>query len=116
MNDTMLGDLVYVNFGRVEDYEYILDELDPTLDFTGKIAISRHGGAGWYTKATNAYNFGCVALLMYTDPADYSVGPEIGLPYPDGKFLPSTSGQRGSIKNDVGDPLTPGYPARAIVS
>ncbi|XP_041461440.1 N-acetylated-alpha-linked acidic dipeptidase 2-like [Lytechinus variegatus] len=106
------GDLVYVNYGRVEDYEYILDELDPTINFTGKIVIARHGGTGWYTKATNAYDFGCVALLMYTDPANYGVGPEIGLPYPDGKFLPSTSGQRGSVKKDFGDPLTPGYPSR----
>ena len=50
-------------------------------------------------------------LILYSDPQDYSVPPELGLPYPNGPWLPDTAAQRGSIFYDAGDPLTPHYPA-----
>ncbi|XP_071486514.1 putative N-acetylated-alpha-linked acidic dipeptidase [Diadema antillarum] len=108
----VMGDIMYVNYGREEDYEYIINELDPSANFTGKIVLSRIGGAGRSTKVAAAQKYGAVAMLVYADPGDYSVPPDVGLPYPDGRFLPDTAVQVGSINKYKGDPLTLGYPAK----
>lgn len=56
-----------------------------------------------------AAQFGAKGLILFSDPADYTV---IGEPvYPDGVYLPPTGSQRGSCLDGSGDPLTPGYPA-----
>eukprot|EP00057_Strongylocentrotus_purpuratus_P025219 XP_011679693.1 PREDICTED: N-acetylated-alpha-linked acidic dipeptidase 2 [Strongylocentrotus purpuratus] len=108
----VVGDLVYVNYGSEEDYELILNEIDPTMNFTGKIAICRQGGTFRYAKAAIAQRYGIIGVILYSDPNDYSVPPEQGLPYPKGKFLPGSATQRGSFLRVVGDPLTHGYPAK----
>ena len=69
----------------------------------------------------NAQQFGASALILYMDPAEHCPtkqnpdkpcpGPDHGKPYPDGPWLPRTAAQRGSVHLDVGDPLTPSYPA-----
>jgi len=38
---TVEGDLVYVNYGRIEDFQQLVDKLKITV--TGKIAIMRYG-------------------------------------------------------------------------
>lgn len=105
------GDLVYVNFCTLDDLEHLRTALLPGVNLTGKIFISRIGGTGRSTKVKNAQEAGAAALLLYSDPADYSVDPTIGSAYPDGPFLPPSGVQRGSIIQGFGDPLTPGYPA-----
>lgn len=53
---------------------------------------------------------GCVALIIYSDPADYA--PKGGPPvFPNGTSLPPSGVQRGSLLRAFGDPLTPGIPA-----
>lgn len=53
---------------------------------------------------------GCVALIIYCDPADYA--PRGGPPvFPNGTSLPPSGVQRGSLLRVFGDPLTPGIPA-----
>lgn len=53
---------------------------------------------------------GCLALIIYSDPADYA--PKGGPPaFPNGTSLPSSGVQRGSLLRIFGDPLTPGVPA-----
>ena len=61
-------------------------------------------------QARLAQQYGCKALLLYTDPAEYAPrgGP---LAFPDGTSLPPSGVQRGSLLVIDGDPLTPGIPA-----
>ncbi|XP_063954933.1 N-acetylated-alpha-linked acidic dipeptidase 2-like [Lytechinus pictus] len=107
------GDLVYINYGRLEDYEY-LQNLTTNINFKGKILIAKYGMTGRNTKVVNAEKFGAAGLILFSDPRDlptYGL-PHNGIPYPRGSFLPKTAAQRGSILKDIGDPLTPGYPAK----
>ena len=53
---------------------------------------------------------GCVAVVIYSDPADYA--PRDGpLLFPNGTSLPPSGVQRGSLLTRFGDPLTPGVPS-----
>ncbi|XP_077966171.1 glutamate carboxypeptidase 2-like [Styela clava] len=101
------GDLVYVNFGSIEDFT----ELNETfgIDVKGKICIARIGGTGKAKKAKHAAEFGCLGLIMYTDPKEFTVAGK-GV-YPDDWFLPGSAAQRGSLRLQSGDPLTPKYPS-----
>lgn len=66
-----------------------------------------------------AENFGCVGVIIYSDPADcnrlpvnYKKEEEQGYPFTPG--CSNTTVQRGSVQRlslYPGDPLTPGYPA-----
>ena len=61
-------------------------------------------------QARLAQRYGCIALLIYSDPAEYA--PKGGPPvYPNGTSLPPSGVQRGSLLITNGDPLTPGIPA-----
>jgi len=62
-----------------------------------------------YLTAKHAEMFGCSGLILYSDPADYTV-PWSGV-YPDDWYLPSTGAQRGTLMLGSGDVLTPNYPA-----
>ena len=55
-------------------------------------------------------DYGCIGMILYSDPADYAV-EGIDLTYPDAWYLPGTGVQRGTIRQNRGDALTPGYPA-----
>ncbi|CAF92324.1 unnamed protein product, partial [Tetraodon nigroviridis] len=83
------GDLVYVNYGRTEDFFQL--ERDMGINVTGKIVIVRYGKI-----------FRGMYLCVYIQP------------YPDGWNLPGGGVQRGNVLNlnGAGDPLTPGYPAK----
>eukprot|EP00057_Strongylocentrotus_purpuratus_P016531 XP_011671005.1 PREDICTED: N-acetylated-alpha-linked acidic dipeptidase 2-like [Strongylocentrotus purpuratus] len=107
------GDLVYVNYGRLEDYEY-LQNLTTNINFKGKILIAKYGMTGRNTKVVNAEKFGAAGLILFSDPHDLPTygSQHNGIPYPRGSFLPKSAAQRGSILKDFGDPLTPGYPAK----
>ncbi|MEO6865081.1 MAG: M28 family metallopeptidase [Gemmatimonadaceae bacterium] len=98
------GDVVYVNYGLVEDYK-TLDSLG--ISVKGKIAIARYGRSYRGIKAREAEKHGAVALVIYSDPADD--GFATGDIYPEGPMRPWTGVQRGSVYNDDGDPTTPGY-------
>ncbi|XP_076855102.1 aminopeptidase NAALADL1 [Brachyhypopomus gauderio] len=99
------GKLVYANQGKVSDYE----TLNATLSLNGTIAIVRYGGAGRADKAINAAPFGVVGVLVYTDPYDINDGlmSDENETYPHSWYLPPSGVERGSYKNDFGDPLTP---------
>ncbi|HEY5087254.1 MAG TPA: PA domain-containing protein, partial [Gemmatimonadaceae bacterium] len=98
------GDVVYVNYGLVEDYK-TLDSLG--ISVKGKIAIARYGRSYRGIKAREAEKHGAVALIIYSDPADD--GYTKGDVYPEGPMRPWTGVQRGSVFNDNGDPTTPDY-------
>ena len=101
--------LVYVNYGRVDDYEQ-LERMGVTA--RGAIAIVRYGGIFRGVKAKIAAEHGAVGLLIYSDPRDD--GYFSGAVFPNGPMRPSDGVQRGSVEDLAtasGDPLTPGIGA-----
>ena len=101
--------LVYVNYGRVEDY----DQLERMgVSARGAIVIVRYGGIFRGVKAKIAAEHGAVGLLIYSDPKDD--GYFGGTVFPNGPMRPSDGVQRGSVEDlatAAGDPLTPGVGA-----
>jgi N-acetylated-alpha-linked acidic dipeptidase len=100
------GEVVYVNYGLVEDYAR-LDSLGVSV--RGKIAIARYGRSFRGIKAREAEKHGAVGLIIYSDPADD--GYVRGDVYPEGRMRNEHGVQRGSIQNADGDPSTPGWPS-----
>lgn len=102
------ADVVYVNYGRKEDYEALVEA---GFDLAGKIHIARYGGNFRGYKAKFAAANGAVGLIIYSDPADAGYGR--GLMYPEGGYFNSSTIQRGSILTlpYSGDPLTPFHEA-----
>ncbi|KAL0973452.1 hypothetical protein UPYG_G00203830 [Umbra pygmaea] len=105
-----VGDLVYVNYGRTEDFFQLEREMG--INVTEKIVIVRYGKIFRGNKVKNAMLHGAIGIIMFSDPADYCA-PGVQ-PYPDGWNLPGGGAQRGNVLNlnGAGDPLTPGYPAK----
>ncbi|XP_046892250.1 N-acetylated-alpha-linked acidic dipeptidase 2 [Hypomesus transpacificus] len=104
------GDLVYVNYGRTEDFSQLEREMG--INVSGKIAIARYGKIFRGNKVKNAMLAGASGIIFFSDPADYCApGVET---YPRGWNLPGGGVQRGNVLNlnGAGDPLTPGYPAK----
>ncbi|XP_072031805.1 N-acetylated-alpha-linked acidic dipeptidase 2-like isoform X2 [Amphiura filiformis] len=109
---TVEGDLVYVNYGRIEDFQKLDEELK--VNVTGKICIARYGKIFRGDKAKHAQQYGAVGLVIYSDPADYAADDNTADVYPHTWWLPGSGVQRGSlyIKQGLGgDPLTPAYPS-----
>uniref|UniRef100_A0A3Q2Y2Q0 N-acetylated alpha-linked acidic dipeptidase 2 n=1 Tax=Hippocampus comes TaxID=109280 RepID=A0A3Q2Y2Q0_HIPCM len=103
-------DLVYVNYGRTEDFSQLQRQMG--INVTGKIVIVRYGKIFRGNKVKNAMLVGAKGLILFSDPADYSAD---GVkPYPEGWNLPGGGAQRGNVMNlnGAGDSLTPGYPAK----
>ena len=101
--------LVYVNYGRVEDYEQ-LERMG--VSPRGAIVIVRYGQIFRGVKAKIAAEHGAVGCLIYSDPKDD--GFAAGAVFPNGPMRPSDGVQRGSVEDlgsAAGDPLTPGIGA-----
>ncbi|XP_067682575.1 N-acetylated-alpha-linked acidic dipeptidase 2-like [Haliotis asinina] len=103
------GQLVYVNYGRDEDFKYVTDTA--LVNVTGKIAIARYGKIFRGDKVRAAQKYGAIGLIIYSDPEDYAKGSNSSDVYPNSWWLPPTGAQRGSIYVTDGDPETPGYPS-----
>ena len=103
--------LVYVNYGRPEDYE-TLDRLG--ISARGAIVIARYGSSWRGIKPKVAAEHGAIGCLIYSDPKDDGY---FGEPtFPDGPMRPKDGVQRGSVMDMPlypGDPLTPGVGATA---
>ena len=103
------GPLVYVNYGRPEDYE----ELDALgISVRGAIVIARYGGSLRGIKPKVAAEHGAIGCLIYSDPRDD--GYFVDAVFPDGPMRNRDGVQRGSVMDMPtysGDPLTPGVAA-----
>ena len=100
------GDVVYVNYGRPEDFKK-LDDLK--IDVRGKIVLVRYGENYRGVKPYIAQQRGAAGVIIYSDPIDD--GYFKGDAYPKGPWRPETAVQRGSVKfmfKYPGDPTTPG--------
>ena len=61
------GDVVYVNYGRPEDFATLVDL---GIDLSGKIALARYKQIFRGLKAMIAEEHGMAGVLVYSDPAD----------------------------------------------
>jgi N-acetylated-alpha-linked acidic dipeptidase len=117
-NGTVTGRVVYANYGRREDFQYLVDR---GINLNGTIALVRYGGAYRGLKVKAAEMYGCIGALVYSDPSDDGPLNKEGYPYihpaeeyPNGPWRPKSSVQRGSVmflSDGCGDPLTEGHPA-----
>ncbi|KAG0175095.1 hypothetical protein DFQ28_005005 [Apophysomyces sp. BC1034] len=117
-NGTATGPVVYANYGRREDFQFLVDR---GINLTGTIALVRYGGTFRGIKVKAASDFGCIGALVYSDPIDDGPLNKDGYPYnnpaesyPDGPWRSPSSAQRGSVSQlqlSTGDPLTPGWAA-----
>jgi N-acetylated-alpha-linked acidic dipeptidase len=101
------ADLVYVNYGRPEDYR-VLDSLG--ISVSGKIVIARYGATWRGIKPKVAAEHGAVGCIIYSDPRDD--GYWVDDVYPTGPMRPPGGVQRGSVMDMPlypGDPLSPGW-------
>ncbi|HEY6223456.1 MAG TPA: transferrin receptor-like dimerization domain-containing protein [Gemmatimonadales bacterium] len=101
------GELVYVNYGRPEDY-HVLDSLG--ISVKGKIVIARYGQSWRGIKPKVAAEHGAIGCIIYSDPRDD--GFWVDDPYPTGPMRPPLGVQRGSVMDMPlypGDPESPGW-------
>ncbi|CAD6890766.1 unnamed protein product [Tilletia laevis] len=107
------GPVVYANQGSKKDFER-LHALG--INTTGTIALVRYGDTFRGLKVRAAHEAGCVATIIYSDPAEDGNFTEANgyKPYPEGPARNPTSVQRGSVMALsilAGDPSTPGKPS-----
>ncbi len=102
----VIGEAVYANYGRIEDFNELASR---NIDLHGKIVICRYGSNFRGVKVYLAEQRGAVGVLLYSDPQDD--GYAKGDPWPNGPWRPETGVQRGSVQylfKYPGDPETPG--------
>jgi N-acetylated-alpha-linked acidic dipeptidase len=100
------GEVVYANYGRLEDFDQLAAR---HIDLHGKIVIIRYGANFRGVKVYLAEQRGAAGVLLYSDPQDD--GYYKGDAYPIGPWRPETGVQRGSVQylfKYPGDPETPG--------
>jgi N-acetylated-alpha-linked acidic dipeptidase len=103
------GPLVYVNYGRPQDYE-VLERYGVSVK--GAVVIARYGESWRGIKPKVAAEHGAIGCLIYSDPGDDGYAHDAT--YPDGPMRPPAGVQRGSVMDMPtypGDPLTPGVGA-----
>lgn len=102
------ANIVYVNYGTKADFEWLIAN---GINLNGKIALARYGANFRGFKAKFAEQYGCIGLIIFTDPADS--GYTKGFVYPEGPYYNESALQRGALitKDWAGDPLTPFEPA-----
>ncbi|KAG5285607.1 hypothetical protein AALO_G00005320 [Alosa alosa] len=88
------GSVLYAYYGRVEDFD---DLEDSGVGVSGRIVLVRAGYISFAEKVANAANMNASAVLIYPDPADYTIG--------EGTHL------FGHVHLGTGDPYTPGFPS-----
>jgi N-acetylated-alpha-linked acidic dipeptidase len=101
------AEVVYVNFGRPEDYDRLATM---GVEARGRIVLARYSHGYRGGKALEAEKRGALAILVYSDPIEdgWFRGPV----YPQGPWGPASHFQRGANVYDFlvpGDPLTPGW-------
>ena len=105
------GPLVYVNYGRPEDYD-VLERFG--ISVKGAIVLARYGESWRGIKPKVAAEHGAIGCLIFSDPKDDGfAGGEV---FPEGPMRPRDGAQRGSVMDMPvypGDPLTPGVGATA---
>ena len=102
------GPLIYVNYCDKKDFKRLWDS---SVDVQGAVVLCRYYGTqpDLAMKVKAAQDAGVAGVLVYSDPAED--GFKRGSTWPDGKWRPRDSVQRGSVAMSnmiLGDVLTPG--------
>jgi N-acetylated-alpha-linked acidic dipeptidase len=100
------AEVVYANYGRLEDFDLLAAH---HIDLHDKIVLCRYGSNFRGVKVFLAEQRGAVGVLLYSDPQDD--GYAKGLVYPKGPWRPETAVQLGSVQylfKYPGDPETQG--------
>jgi N-acetylated-alpha-linked acidic dipeptidase len=100
------AEVVYANYGRLEDFDHLAAE---HIDLRGKIVLCRYGANFRGVKVYIAEQRGAAGVLIYSDPHDD--GYAKGDAYPLGPWRPESAVQMGSVQflfKYPGDPETPG--------
>lgn len=66
-NGTATGPVVYANYGRFEDFQYLVDQ---GVNLTGTSALMRYGAILRGLQIRAAEQHGCVGALIYSDPIE----------------------------------------------
>lgn len=98
------GPVVYANYGRVEDFVRLKDEMG--VNVSGAVVIARYGKIYRGDIVRNAHRAGAVGVVIYTDKRDYGGDDEW---FPASKWMPPSGVQVGTVYNGLGDPTTPGW-------
>ncbi|KAI8973339.1 hypothetical protein BDF20DRAFT_914797 [Mycotypha africana] len=110
-NGNVTGSVVYVNYGRLEDFEYLVSN---KVDVRGTIALIRHGMIPSGMKVQIAETFGCLGALIFTDPEYASSQKQEYVVTNKHNVIGPTTVYRDTVQYGFiypGDPYTPGYPA-----
>ncbi|KAF5202476.1 N-acetylated-alpha-linked acidic dipeptidase [Thalictrum thalictroides] len=107
---TAVGKVVYVNYGRVEDYD-TLKQMG--VNVSGTVALARYGEIFRGDIVRNAHLAGAVGVVVYTDKKDYGGGGGENKGYPDDRWMPSSGVQVGTLYSGAGDPTTPGWASKS---
>ncbi|GLU09946.1 hypothetical protein SLE2022_267810 [Rubroshorea leprosula] len=101
---TVTGPVVYVNYGRVEDYASLKEV---GVNVKGTVVLARYGQIYRGDIVQNAFQAGAIGALVYTDRKDYGGGGARW--FPDDEWMPPSGVQVGTVYNGYGDPTTPGW-------
>ncbi|KAG1693981.1 N-acetylated-alpha-linked acidic dipeptidase 2 [Nymphon striatum] len=104
---TVTGDLIYLNYGNIQDFKYVTEDLG--INLKGKIVLMKYGVISRGKKSMMAQKYNASGVILYSDPKDY-VWDNSGV-YPKSLNIPPDGVQRGALKRIKADPLTAGYPA-----
>ncbi|XP_035279950.1 transferrin receptor protein 1-like isoform X4 [Anguilla anguilla] len=91
---TVQGNLVYAYYGEPGDFQ-IAQNFKAQLN--GSVVLLRAGKISFAEKVANAAKMKAAAVLIYPDPADYSIETNTEL--------------YGHVHLGTGDPYTPGFPS-----
>jgi N-acetylated-alpha-linked acidic dipeptidase len=110
---SVTAEVVYANYGYNEDYAYLASR---GVDVAGKVVLVRYGDLHCEDMVRNARAAGAAAAIVYTDAKDFGGSSAKGSkrkPFPDGRWLPPTGVQVGTLYYGNGDPTTPLWPSCA---
>uniref|UniRef100_A0A8C2XCX0 Transferrin receptor protein 1 n=1 Tax=Cyclopterus lumpus TaxID=8103 RepID=A0A8C2XCX0_CYCLU len=93
-NGTATGAVLYAYYGQESDFRLLRDK---NINLTDRVVLVRVGRISFAEKVANAAKMGASAVLIYPDPADYSIGDSTAL--------------FGHVHMGSGDPYTPGFPS-----
>ncbi|KAL6104165.1 tfrc [Pungitius sinensis] len=93
-NGIATGGVLYAYYGEESDFQLLRDR---SINLTGRVMLIRAGKISFAEKVANAAKMGASAVLIYPDPADYSIGDSTQL--------------FGHVHMGSGDPYTPGFPS-----
>ncbi|KAI3375219.1 hypothetical protein L3Q82_021726, partial [Scortum barcoo] len=93
-NGTVTNSVLYAYYGQEEDFMLLQDK---NINMSGKVMLVRAGKISFAEKVANAAKMKASAVLIYPDPADYSIGDNTEL--------------FGHVHMGSGDPYTPGFPS-----